>query len=46
MKRKRQFELVSAIIGIILGALIALSGVIAFALPDLLPEVDPSLLDP
>lgn len=43
MKRKRQFELVSAIIGLILGALIALSGVIAFALPDLLPKVDPSL---
>lgn len=45
MKRKRQFELVSAIIGIILGVLIALSGVIAFALPDLLPKVDPSLWD-
>ena len=42
MKRKRQFELVSAIIGLILGALIALSGVIALIIPaDVLRELNP-----
>lgn len=42
MKRKRQFELVSAIIGIILGALIALCGVIALIIPaDVLRELNP-----
>lgn len=41
MERKRQFELVSAIIGIILGAIVALMGVIVLAAPDMLIEVDP-----
>lgn len=42
MERKRQFELVSAIIGIILGAIVTLIGVIILAAPDMLLEVDPS----
>ena len=45
MKRKRQFEIISSIIGIILGAFIALSGLLAAAAPDTLLEfVDPRLL--
>ena len=45
MKRKRQFEIISSIIGIILGAFIALSGLHAAAAPDTLLEfVDPRLL--
>lgn len=43
MERKRKFELVSAIIGIILGAIVALMGVIVLAAPDMLIEVDPSV---
>lgn len=46
MERKRQFELVSAIIGIILGAFIAISGLLACAAPDILLElVDPAVIE-
>lgn len=46
MQRKRQFELVSAIIGIILGAFIAISGLLACAAPDMLLEfIDPAALE-
>lgn len=45
MKRKRQFEIMSSIIGIILGAFIVISGLLAAAAPDMLLEfIDPALL--